>query len=416
MADTSKRQFVRLTIGTLGLGISGVLAPSRARAQASPSLMLAWGGLGYSVAASEVKNKFPNTVKAIDYVGGTPKVVEKFIASLQRGYLGGNAEIIDITKAIETGSYLIFCVSLDYEQILSTPSVSGDTKNDVESFLYAQAQVLYVEPPTDFRVLYSFPFRVQYNYRVDTSDETNGVIEYSKNFFDTPKSLLSTFQKHISSKQFKESSFPHSLRVVEVSFTKEFKESLSFVGINSEFDEPLVGNAFSSSLAEVGGLSVFPFAVNQLLGGTLSSRFKDPGLLTKISNILDGNEYLDFKVKISMHRLVRKVSGENIANTRIARGMSAFVRVYGSSDELLYEGRVSQISDLVLDRLTYSKNLAAFDLRYIVQMMIKMFDDFVGGVMTNDLGKLSSVGQKLEREAPKLAALKEILLKCVYRG
>ena len=61
-------------------------------------------------------------------------------------------------------------------------------------------------------------------------------------------------------------------------------------------------------------------------------------------------------------------------------------------------------------------NLKGFDLRYLIQMVFKMFDDFVISVMTQEVSAMASTGLTLERDKDKLDALKKVFLSCKYDG
>jgi len=215
---------------------------------------LSWGGLGYSVPAGEVERRFPQTTQALKLIGGTSVLVEKLVKTIRDSYLSGKGTVKDLFEALEGGESLVFCVAFDYEQVVQTPPVGEDRQEDIESFLYCQAQVIYIDPPSgsaqggDFRILYSFPFRVQYNFRNLASDQKRLTSEFSKNFFLNEKSLLSVFQSKVASKKFREKRFPKALRVTDIRVTDEFKKTLDFVKITESFSPERIGKSIRPRL------------------------------------------------------------------------------------------------------------------------------------------------------------------------
>jgi hypothetical protein len=396
---------------------------SEAAAQGMVQGELSWGGLGYSVPESDVERRFPQTTQALKLIGGTSVLVEKLVQTIRDSYLSGKGRVKDLFEALEGGESLVFCVAFDYEQIVQTPAVGEDAQEDIESFLYCQAQVIYVEPPGgsaeggDFRILYSFPFRVQYNFRNPSADRKRVTSEFSKNFFANEKSLLSVFQSKVATKKFKEKRFPKALRVSEIRVSDEFRKTLDFVKITESFKPDFVGNVFSTSLSEVGGMSVIPYQANQLLGITLAKRFKRDDKILRLAANMGGKEQLDYSIEIEMHRLLRKITGENEANVRIARGMSCFITLKSvMRDQELAKVKISLITDVVLDRLSFSKNLQAFDLRYMIQIVVLLFDTFVDLVISGGDAKYETLGLKKNEDEKSVLVFKKIFNECIYEG
>jgi hypothetical protein len=384
---------------------------------------LSWGGLGYSVPASEVERQFPQTTQALKLIGGTSVLVEKIVQSIKDSYLSGRGTVKNLFQALETGESLVFCVAFDYEQVVRTPAVGEDGQEDIESFLYCQAQVIYVEPPAgsgfggEFRILYSFPFRVQYNFRNPASNPKRLTSEFSKSLFFNENSLVNVFKSKVASKKFKEKRFPKAVRVTEVRITEEFKKTLDFIKITESFKSAFIGNVFSTALSEVGGMSVVPYQANQLLGITLAQRFKRDDKILQLASNMGGKEQLDYSIEIEMHRLLRKITGENEANVRIARGMSCFITLKSvTRGNELSRVKISLITDVVLDRLSFAKNLQAFDLRYMIQMVVLLFDGFVDLVMRGGDAKYPNLGLKKAEDEKSLLVFKKVFNECIYEG
>jgi hypothetical protein len=424
MSEHNTRRGVIKTTAALTYGAltsQSLLFSVNLNAQGVLQAELAWGGLGFSVPNSEVQSRFPETVLAINHIGGLSVLVNKLIDSINKAYLSGGGSVKDIFKALDAGESLIFCVAFDYEQIVQTPSVGEAGLSDVESFLYCQAQVIYVDPPVglgsggDFRVLYSFPFRVQYNFRNPVNNSQKLTEEFSKNFYSNQNSILNVFEKMIAGKRFSEKRFPKALRVNKIIFTDEFNKTLDFVKIKDRFKADFIGNVLSTSLAEVGGLSVIPFQSNQLIGSTLASRFKRDDKILQLASNMGGDDQLDYSLQIEMHRMVRRISGENQANVRIARGMSTYLTLRSENrNQELAKIKISLVTDIVIDRLSFTNNLEAFDLRYIIQMIILMFDDFVSLVVRSDDTKYEKLGLKKSEHQKDVAIFKKAFEECIY--
>jgi|GEM_PF-3444579 len=380
-----------------------------------------WGGLGYSSSNARLADLFPNVQKALASVGGPSVMVKALVAGLESSYQGG--KVMDLADAYNSDNgLLIFCVAFDYEQLIATQSVSDKQMNDVESFIFCQTQVLYLQTNAagsqdgaKLSILYSYPFRVQYNFRALNTDPQQTVDEFTKNLMANPNSLLGVFKKKIASKSFKELKFPKGIKVMNVAFSEDFLKALDFVGIRDQFHEDLVGNALSSSMADQAGMSVIPFRTNQLLGASLAFRFKDGTKVLELADKMGGKDVVDYEIHIEMSKMIRKVAGENQANVRIIRGMSAFVTVTSAiSGKQVFRRKLTQLSDIVIDRISMDANLKAFDLRYMIQMVFKMFDDFVAAVMTQSPQAMASVRLDPNKDKTDLEALKAVFQSCKY--
>jgi len=387
------------------------------------ALELIWGGLGYSSPNARLGDLFPYVQKALASVGGPSVMVKALVAGLESSYQGGKGKVMDLADTYNSDDgLLIFCVAFDYEQLIATQSVSDKQMNDVESFIFCQTQVLYLQTNAagsqdgaKLSILYSYPFRVQYNFRATNTEPQQTINEFAKNLMANPNSLLGVFKQKIASKSFKELKFPKGIKVTSVAFSDDFLKALDFVGIRDQFHEDLVGNALSSSMADQAGMSVIPFRTNQLLGASLASRFKDDTKVLELASKMGGKDVVDYEIHIEMSKMIRKVAGENQANVRIARGMSAFVTVTSAiTGKQVFRRKLTQLSDIVIDRISMDANLKAFDLRYMIQMVFKMFDDFVTAVMTQSPQAMASVRLDPNKDKADLEALKAVFLSCKY--
>ena len=58
--------------------------------------------------------------------------------------------------------------------------------------------------------------------------------------------------------------------------------------------------------------------------------------------------------------------------------------------------------------------LQDFDMRYLVQISIKLFDEFILGVIKEDKEKLKSVGIDISKDMGDIKVLKTALLQCKH--
>lgn len=164
-------------------------------------------------------------------------------------------------------------------------------------------------------------------------------------------------------------------------------------------------------------MSVVPFQASQLLGITLAQRFKRDDKILRLASNMGGKDQLDYVIGIEMHRLLRKITGENEANVRIARGMSCFITLKSvvRGNELA-RVKISLITDVVLDRLSFSKNLQAFDLRYMIQIVVLLFDGFVDLVMQGGDARYENLGLKKAQDEKALLVFKKVFDECIYES
>ncbi len=378
-----------------------------------------WGGLGFSVPNADVLRAFPMTSRALSSVGGLSKLALGFTSQLGMNYRGGVAE--DPMKLIDANSdpALLFAISIDFEQMILVPN--DGAKADFQlSFLYALAQVLYLDLPRqggsdgDLRVLYSFPFRVQSGDTAGLGMEKDRVENFRKLLFDVDNSLVNFFGKKVATKRFKEARVPKRLKVMSVSITPEALTAVKELGIQESLTTQFFGQAMTASLAERAELSVLPFSQNDVLTGALASRFTKFPNISKMFGRLNDPLENNYTIDLTIHRVLRKSNGANIANILYARGMSIFVKVtdvYKKST--VFEKKILLIENNELPKAMFDR-LKDYDLRYMVQITIKMFDLFAEAVMTESTDKMKQIGMDPVADLKDVKALKEVLLSCRY--
>lgn len=405
-----------LLAGT-GLPWGNIRAQSSTKPPRADQVM--WGGMGFSVANADIPRSFPMVSKALSTVGGQPKLAMAFTSQLAKHYPGGIAE--DPTKLLDVNSdpSLLFTVSLDFEQMILVPNEGGQTDFQL-SFVYALAQVLYLDLPRqggstgDLRVLYSFPFRVQSGETPKIGNEQDRVANFKRLLFDVDNSLINFFGKKVAAKRFRETKVPKRLKVASVSITPEASAVIKELGISGSLNDQFFGQAITASLAERADMSVLPFAQNDLLNGALASRFNRFPNISKIFERLNDPLENNYSIDITVHRVLRKSNGSNIANILYARGMSIFIKVTDVYKKtVVFDKKLLMIENNELPKAMFDR-LKDYDLRYMVQIAIKMFDTFSEAVITENQEKIKQVGLDPATDTKDLRALKEVFLACRY--
>jgi len=378
-----------------------------------------WGGMGYSVPNADVSRHFPMVSAALAGVGGQGKLAMAFAEKLSKSYPGGVTESPSKLLDANSDPALLFSVSLDFEQMILVPNDGGSSDFQL-SFVYALAQVLYLDLPRsggsdgDLRVLYSFPFRVQSGETPRIGSDQDRVTNFKKLLFDLDNSLLNVFDRKVATKKFREARLPKRMKVTSVTLTPEAESSIKELGLSSALGAQFFGQAMTASLAEKGDLSVLPYAQNDVLNGALAARFNQFPNIGKIFNRLNDPLENNFSIDITVHRVLRKSNGSNISNILYARGISVFVKLRDvHKEKVVFDKKILLIENNELPKAMFDR-LKDYDLRYLVQISIKLFDLFTDAVLSENAEKLKAVGLEPSKDMPEVKALKEVLLSCRY--
>ena len=382
-----------------------------------------WGGLGYSVKQKEIEIRLPYVSKAIDSVG-YKNIVSGFTNLLEKKYPGGVEEDPKSLLDANSDPLLIFMVSIDYEQMILIPTDMteiGDksAKENLEtqiSYIYAQAQVIYFDLPRqggsdgELRILYSLPFRVKSIVPHPANDKAKRLIHFK----DLLNNLTETFGTEIASVSYRDSNLLKKLKVNSVLISQEADTTIKEIGIDKIFDQNFLGQAFSASLAEHGGLSVLPYINNDLFG-SLQLRYNKYPDISKVFQRFSKIDEIDYAFDLTLHKVLRKSNGGNAANVLYSRGFSVFVKLTDTiTKKVIFDKKILLIESNELPKSMFDR-LQDFDMRYLVQIAIKLFDEFVAGVMSEDKEKLKSVGIDISKDMGDIKALKTALLQCKYK-
>lgn len=378
-----------------------------------------WGGFGFSSANLDVPKVFPLASQALSISGGSGKLAMAFAERLSTSYPGGVTD--DPSKLLDSSSdpALLFSVSLDFEQMILVPNEGNQTEFQL-SFIYASSQILYLDLPRsgggdgDLRVLYSFPFRVQSGETPRVGSQEDRIKNFKSLLFDLENSLLNTFTRKVASKRFREAKLPKRLKVTTISITPEATTVIKDLGLENSLTPQFFGQALTASLAEKGDISVLPFAQNDLLNGALASRFDRFPSIEQIFKRLDDPLENNYTIELIVHRVLRRSNGSNIGNVLYARGISIFIKV----DDIYKKQTVFNKKVLLLENNELPKamldRLQDYDLRYLTQITIKLFDSFAEGVVKKDSDKLKAIGLNPSDDMAEVNALDILLSTCRY--
>lgn len=418
--DKSKRGTIR-ALSSLGLAWMPPLSLfAQGSSLRSPRVdQVMWGGFGFSSANLDIPTVFPLVSEALSISGGPGKLAMAFAERLSSAYSGGVTD--DPTKLLDSSSdpALLFSVSLDFEQMILVPNEGNQTEFQL-SFIYASSQVLYLDLPRsgggdgDLRVLYSFPFRVQSGETPRVGSAEDRIRNFKSLLFDLENSLLNTFTKKVASKQFREAKLPKRLKVANVSITPEASTVIKDLGLERSLTPQFFGQALTASLAEKGDISVLPFAQNDLLNGALASRFDRFPSIEQIFKRLDDPLENNYTIELVVHRVLRRSNGSNIGNVLYARGISIFIKVNDIyKKQTVFNKKILLLENNELPKAMLDR-LQDYDLRYLTQITIKLFDSFAEGVVKKDPEKLKSIGLKPAEDMAEVAALDVLLSTCRY--
>lgn len=312
---------------------------------------------------------------------------------------------------------LLFTISLDYEQVIMVPNEGGGGDFQL-SFIYALAQVFYLDFGTpgsagDLRIMYSFPFRVQSGETARPKNANDQVQNMQKLLLQVDNSLVNVFSKRVANKKFREGIIPQRLKVRSVTMTQEAVTLMSSLGIAEVMDKEFFGQALTASLAEQGDMSVLPFFQNDTISA-MGNRFKNSPRIFGIFERYRSDDENDFVVDLNVFRSLRQSNGGNVANVLYARGLSVFVKVTNlKRNQVIFDKKILLIQNNELPRAMFDR-LKDYDLRYMVQIAIKLFDNFVQGVMKEDQVAMKSIGLDPVKDLPDVKTLRDALQVCKY--
>jgi len=420
-----RRKFLALTGGSLILAFGGGrIVTASSKGQAGHEVI--WGGLGFNRPAMDVKQDFPLLHRAIDELGGFPAVRKGFIEQLKENYHGEgvNDDSRKMSLADVEGA-LIFQVAFDDEYLNRIPSGFSDSNQEhLTIYLYAQAQILYLKGPDssgeggEIRVLYSFPFRVSRAGASVVDDVKYRTRLTADALMRDQASLINIFGEKVVRKEFSENSIKEvkAIQVSSVEISTHAKEKLKELSLTRNLDNMFWGQTFSSSLAMSANISMVPYRSNDTLGiDVLAKRFDESSKLLAMAAGLEKNrENQDYLVELTIHKILRKPNGSSTTNVLYSRGMSIYVKVIDNNfGEIVFNKKIYLIESHELPKHNFSL-IQQYDEKYLTQIVIKLFDLFGEGVMSEDRSILKKIGIK-EEDMVQVSALRKLLLQCKYK-
>lgn len=387
-------------------------------AKAQQAQRVYWGGLGYSAPAAEIKARFPMVDRAIQQLGGFQVLVKATVDQIRKNYAAGIDDSGLISAADDPG--LLFNVSLDYEQMFAVPSEDVPGKDIQVSFVYANAQILFLKPPRqgdgDLRILYSFPFRVQSLETLSAGNLTEQSQIFARLLTSASPNLMGTFGKYLNGKRFRDTSVPKRLKVRHVSVTPEAISSNTRLGLAQNVGAEFVGRAFSVSMAEIGGYSVVPFGPSEATTRALADRFDRMPDIGQLIKSLGNDELIDVAIDVSFHRSFSILDNSNNANNVYTRGVSFMVKATDLiRNNVVFDKKIQMIVSNALPKRMLDR-LRDYDMRYMVQLIILLFDTFHTGVVKEDPALMAKVGLDPAKDMGDVKALKALLLTAKHNG
>ncbi len=378
-----------------------------------------WGGMGFSVPHAEISRAFPMVASALAAVGGQGTLAMAFAERLSRAYVAGVTEDPRNLLSSRSDPALLFSLSIDFEQMILVPGEGGSNEFQL-SFVYALAQVLYLDLPRqsgsdgDLRVLYSFPFRVQSGDTARVGNAADRSNNFKRLLFDADNSLVNVFGTKVAARRFREAGLPKRLKVMSVTLTPEAGAVIRDLGLAQALGSLFFGQALTASLAERGELSVLPFARNDVLLRALASRFDQFPDIGRVFERLDDPAENHYVVDLTVHRVLRRSNGSNVSNVVYARGLSVFVKVTDvHGGRVVFDKKILLIENHELPKAMFDR-LKDYDLRYFVQITIKLFDQFCGALMNDNAVALRALGLETALDLADAKALRQLLLACRY--
>jgi hypothetical protein len=110
-----------------------------------------------------------------------------------------------------------------------------------------------------------------------------------------------------------------------------------------------------------------------------------------------------------------KATGSNASNIAYRRGLSAYVKVVNNlrTEDVIFNNKILLSEEAEFPKINLD-SLPQYDLKILVQLVIKLFDTFALGVIKEDFGLLRSIGLDPEKDMNNCKNLKNILLKCQH--
>jgi hypothetical protein len=408
---SSRRQFLCRISSFPVLSVANWPSISHAQGQ-----RVFWGGLGFSVPAADIQNRFPMVSGAINQLGGFSQLVKATVVQLRKNYAAGIEDTGLISVMDDPG--LLFNVSIDYEQMFAVPSEDTPDKDIQVSFVYANAQVMFLKPPRqgdgDLRILYSFPFRVQSLETLTRSNLPEQEKIFARLLTSASPNLVGTFGRYLNGKRFRESNVPKRLKIRQVGVTPEATLSNTRLGIAQNIGADFVGRSFSVSLAEIGGYSVVPYGPTEANTRALASQFDRLPNIGDLIKKLSLDDEIDIAIDLNFHRSFSILDNSNNANNVYTRGVSFMVKATDViNNKIVFDKKIQMIVSNPLPKRMLDR-LRDYDTRYMVQLIILLFDTFNSGVMKEDPVLLTKAGLDPLKDMGEVKALKALLINAKY--
>jgi len=161
---------------------------------------------------------------------------------------------------------------------------------------------------------------------------------------------------------------------------------------------------------------VVPYGPSEAMTRALAGRFDRMPNIGDLIRKLGSEDMVDIGIDLSFHRSFSVLDNSNAANNVYTRGVSFMVKVTDTiRNRVVFDKKIQMIASNPLPKRMLDR-LGDYDTRYMVQLIILLFDTFNTAVMKEDGGLLAKVGLDPAKDMADVKALKALLLTAKYNG
>ena len=169
-------------------------------------------------------------------------------------------------------------------------------------------------------------------------------------------------------------------------------------------------------MAEIGGYSVVPYGPSEATTRALASRFDRMPNIGQLINKLGNDDEIDMAIDVSFHRSFSILDNSNNANNIYTRGVSFIVKATDViRKEVVFDKKIQMIVSNPLPKRMLNR-LPDYDMRYMVQLIILLFDTFHNAVIKEDAALMARAGLDPAKDMAEVKALKALLSSAKYNG
>jgi hypothetical protein len=131
---------------------------------------------------------------------------------------------------------------------------------------------------------------------------------------------------------------------------------------------------------------------------------------------LGSDEQIDIAIDLSFHRSFKILDNSNNVVNLYQYGVSFIVKVTDVvNKKVVFDKKIQMIVDREIAKLLLNRG-RDYDQRYMVQLIVLLFDTFIFGLAKEDPLVLSKVGLDPNKDMGEVKALKALLINAKYNG